>query len=83
MGRKYGCRGKFLCDAVLGAGLKVLACGEGCRGGLCEELRGLLESKHRRFQLALTDPPQGTAAPSSHHGGSSGNMYLRKGKNFI
>ena len=53
-----------------------------CRvqGGLCEERPGLPSARHRWFQLAPTNPPQGTAEPLSQDGGASGKTYLRKDK---
>ena len=39
--------------------------------------QGLPSARHSQFQLALTNPPQSTAEPLGHHGGTSGKAYLR------
>jgi len=54
----------------------VLA-GRGCRDGLSEERPGLARARHRWFQPAPMDPPQGTVEPLSQDGGTSGNKSLR------
>jgi len=42
--------------------------------------QGLPSARHSQFQLALTNPPQSTAEPLGHHGGTSGKAYLRKSR---
>lgn len=41
---------------------------------------GLPYDRHKQFQTAPTDPPQGTAELLSQAGGTSEKMYLRRRK---
>ena len=50
-----------------------------CRA-LCEKNPGLPHVAHSHFKTAPTDPPQGTAEPSSQAGGPSGKTYFKRAK---